>query len=249
VDEKLIKSRLAAQLRRPGAKAEVLRARLMAKAVQALRGGATFAEAAAKAGVAAKTVHEWRRKSRAFAEACAAAVAESDQEMLVFQRGGVARYQLQRSGRRHRFNADRKAVFLEHFAATCDGEAAALAAGVCVSTVHYARRNDPDFAAEWRATKAQSYEHLEAEMIRLRLEALERMRQRSDLLPRLAEEEFDRALQLLREHHKTQAAGSRGEGAPRVRWDFDKALDALEKKLKAFGVRVEKEEGGEGGES
>jgi hypothetical protein len=247
VDEKIIAARLAAQLRRPGAKAEVLRARSMAKAVQALRGGATFAEAAAKAGVTARTAARWRRASPAFAEACAAAVAESDQERLVVPRGGVAKYQLQRSGRRHRFTAERKAIYLTHFAATCDGEAAAKAAGVCVSTVHYHRRTDPDFAAEWRTAKSQSYEHLEAEMLRLRLDALERMQQRGDVLPRLAEEEFDRALQLLREHHKSLAGGRRGEGVARARWDFDKALDALEKKLKAFGVRVEKEEDQGGG--
>jgi hypothetical protein len=245
MDEERIRRALARQLQRPGANAETVRARVMAKAVQALRGGATFAEAAAKAGVTAKTVHHWRRKSPAFAEACAAAVTESDSPMLVVPRGGVARYQLQRSGRRHRFTAARKAAFLEHFAATCDGQASAAAAGVCVSTVHYHRRTDPDFAAEWRATKAQSYEHLDAELVRLRLAALERMQARGDALPEVAEAEFDRALQLLREHRKTQAGGPRGEGVARATWQFDKALDALEKKLKAFGVRVAKEEGGE----
>jgi hypothetical protein len=219
----------------------------MGRAVQALRGGSTFAEAAAKAGVTTKTIGEWRRKSPAFGEACIAAVAESDQPMLVVPRGGVAKWQLQRSGRRHRFTAERKAVYLEHFAATCDGAASAEAAGVCVSTVHHHRRTDPDFAAEWRATKEQSYEHLEAEMIRLRLQALERMRNRGDGLPSLAEEEFDRALQLLREHHKTQAGSRRGEGVARTSWDFAKSLGVLEKKLKAFGIRVEKEEAEESG--
>ena len=242
MDEKIIGARLAAQLRRPGAKSEILRARLMAKAVQALRGGASFAEAAACARVARETLHRWRRASRAFDEACAAAVAESDQPKLVAPRGGAAKYQLQRSGRRHRFTAERKALYLSHFATTCDSKAAAAAAGVHVSTVYHHRRADADFAAECRRAKAESYEHLEAELVRLRLEALERMRRRGgDDPPELAEEEFDRALQLLREHRKT-LAGRGGEGVARARWDFDKALDALEKKLRAFGVRVEQEE-------
>ncbi|HEY0412245.1 MAG TPA: hypothetical protein VGD66_03785 [Allosphingosinicella sp.] len=246
MDEEAIRRALAAQLRRPGADAETLRARAMAAAVEALRGGATFKEAAARAGVAAKTLHAWRRGSPAFAEACAAAVAESDAPMLVVPRGGVAKWQIQRGGRRHRFTAERKADYLAHFGLTCDGAASARVAGVSVWTVNQHRRTDPDFAAEWQAAKERAYSHIEAELARLRIAGLERMREGGDTVPEGVAEEFDRALQLLREHKRWQAGGGAAPGRRPTRWSFDKALDALEKKLRAFGVRIAREQGEEG---
>jgi hypothetical protein len=250
VDEEMMKRALAAQLRRPGAAAEALRARAMAAAVQALRGGATFRKAAEAAGVDVRTIHQWRRKSPAFAAACEAAVGESDAPTLVVPRGGQAEYQLQKSGRRHRFTPERRAIFLEHFAATCDVRASAAAAEVAVCTVYHHRRTDPDFDSEWRAAKLQSYEYLEAELIRQKLAALERMRQRKDAVPEELAKDFDQALALLREHKRAEAGGRAKAGRGQTRWDFDRALDRLEKGLRAFGVRIEREEGeDEGGAS
>ena len=75
---------------------------------------------------------------------------------------------LQRRRRRNvRFDAARQALFLAHFAATCDVTAAAGAAGVAVSTVHLHRRTDFAFAHACRTALAEGYALLEIEALRL----------------------------------------------------------------------------------
>jgi hypothetical protein len=84
---------------------------------------------------------------------------------------------LQRRKVRHvRFDTKRQEAFLAHFSWSCDTRAAAEAAGVCENTVYKHRRADPAFAEEYQATLEQGYVRLEAEALRQRLAAQQRLR-------------------------------------------------------------------------
>lgn len=217
----------------------------MARVVEALRGGATVKAAALAAGFSEGTVHEWRRRAPHFDAACRAAL-DARGPMLVVEGAGGRDWQLRRP-RRNAFSRRRKAIYLEHFAATCDARAAAAAAGVSKSTVCNHRMNDPAFAEGCRLALAEGYANLEGEAVRQRLAAMAAI----DFDPGKeppppagdgdAGAEFERTMLLLREYKKTAAGLPRG-GRPPERWSFDDAMEALEKQLKAFGVRVREED-------
>ena len=147
-----------------------------------------------------------------------------------------------------RFDAERQAVFLAHFAMTCDTTAAAAAAGVSESTVTYHCRNDPAFAEAYRQALPQGYAFLEAEIVRQRLAAQKKLRAAIEAAgdtvpPRLAREtaaEFDRIMKLLaRWDRQPRRVDSRfKEGGRRQRWTFDQAIALLDRKLRALGVPI-----------
>lgn len=211
--------------------------------VKALLGGATVTEAANGAGFVAQTLYNHRRKCAVFREAWDAAVEESGRPQLVAPRGG-RRWQARRM-RRNQFSAERKESFLAHFAATCDATASAAEAGVSESTVYNHRRSDPAFTQGWDEALQQGYARLEAEAVAQRIKALEALKVRlgKAVAPRDCEAaaEFERVMHLLREH-KRGLAGVRPGGAPPGKWSFDAAFEALEKRLKAFGLRIERGE-------
>jgi hypothetical protein len=215
-----------------------------AVAVKALLGGATAAAAAEAAGFCPQTLYTHRRKHAVFREAWAAAVEESGRPMLVAPRGG-RRWQAQRM-RRNQFSRERKEVFLAHFAATCDVSASAAAAGVCESTVYEHRRSDPAFALAWQEALEQGYARLEAEAVAQRIKAMAALKVRLGTKVAAAGDadaaaEFDRVLQLLREH-KRGLAGTKKGGFALTKWSFEDAFQALEKRLQAFGLRIERGE-------
>jgi hypothetical protein len=209
--------------------------------VRALLDGATVKAAAKAAGFCVQTLHNERARNALFAEAWAGAVEESGRPMLVAGRGG-RRWQVQRA-RRNRFTRERKDVFLAHFSATCDAEAAAEKAEVSISTVYDHRRTDPAFAEGCREAIAEAYARLEAEALRQRLAAMERFRVVPDetatpeLRQRVAEE-FERAVCLLREYRRSLSGTRRGGPVP-AKWSFEAAFEALEKELRVFGARAE----------
>lgn len=78
--------------------------------------------------------------------------------------------------RRTRLNADLarsedklnrhwRTAFLAVLAETSNVSAAALAAGVHLSRPYKLRRNDPDFARDWRGALLEGYENLELELL------------------------------------------------------------------------------------
>ena len=142
-----------------------------------------------------------------------------------------------RRGRGNRFTDRRKQLFLDHFAATADIEAAALAAGVHPSTVYKHRRADPVFAAGWDEALRTVYALLEAEAARQRLAALRRAAFEPFPSPEAALE-FERVVKLLARLDRQGVRGVRevGRGAER-RWSFDEAITLLDKKLRALGAR------------
>ena len=155
----------------------------------------------------------------------------------------------QRRWRRNvRFTAERQAIFLAHFASTCDTTAAAAAAGVSESTVTYHCRNDPTFAEAYAQALQEGYAFLEAEALRLRLAAQKRLRAAIEaagdtIPPRLAAEEgaeFDRIMKLLaRWDRQPRNVDSRFKpGGRRQRWTFDEAIALLDRKMRALGLRT-----------
>ena len=219
-------------------------ARAQAAFVMAVERGARIDDAAREVGVSLHTLYKTRRECANFAAAWDDAVEKSSAPVLIHPVNG--RYlQKRRATRRRRFTAERKAIFLRHFAATCDATAAAAAAGVSESCVYEHRRTDPDFAAAWQAALEQGYARLEAEHLRQRLEAQQKMREAlasGELTPEL-ERDFERTLKLLDRYRRPG-----GTIAPRTysrahlkRWSFAEALAVLEKRLAAFGVPIEED--------
>ncbi len=140
--------------------------------------------------------------------------------------------------RRAFFDDRRKRIFLDHFAGTADARQACAAAGISYSTFTEHRREDAEFAAGCDESLAVAYAALEAEAVRQRLEAQRNLRE--GLSPKgEIPKEFDRVMRLLaRYERKDGRVGlrSRGRGRER-RWTFDEAIEALDRKLQALGVR------------
>lgn len=239
----------------------------------ALRRGARREDAAAEAGFSLMGFYGARRRDSLFAdawvEALAASAAEERRARAYAERGGGAksgrgeeriasanRRIYQRRVRRNvRFDADAQALFLAHFAATCDLRAAAAAAGVAESTVTLHRRRDPAFAEAFGRALGEGYVALEAEAVRQRLEAQRRLRAAVESAcpepnrrgpgggaPPAALDagaEFDRVMKLLaRWDRRGDRPGFREVRHGRQRrMSFEEAILLLDKKLRALGVR------------
>jgi hypothetical protein len=231
-----------------------------AEFVAALRRGARREDAAAEAGFSLMGFYGARRRDPAFkaewADALAATPAAERRERAYAERGERGEIRIasanrriyQRRRRYVLFDARAQAVFLTHFAATCDTKASAEAAGVSESTVHLHCRTDPAFAEAYRAALAEGYVHLEAEALRQRLAAQKKLRAAIEAAgpaapPALAAEagaEFDRIMKLLArwDRKPRRADHDFKPGGRRQRWTFEEAMVLLDKRLRALGLRT-----------
>ena len=210
-------------------------ARAEGAVIRALRGGASVAGAARAAGYAVSTLYAAKGRSRLFREAWDEAVAEGDGEVLIAA-GNGRRIQLRRV-RRRLFSAKLQDEFLEHFAASCSIAAAAAEIGVGRSTVNKHLAEDGDFRERFDRVLEFAYRQLDAELVRQRLEAAQRPQ--VDGGEALQAAEFDRALQLLREHKRGRPGGpDRHPGAPPRHASLDEMCLALAKRLKKFPPTV-----------
>jgi hypothetical protein len=221
VDEEKVRRAMAAVAAEAGKGPKRFGPEAMAVVVRALRAGASIEAAARAAGFERSIVGKWRKKSPAFDAACADAIRQSDVPRLVAVRSGAdakgAPVWKLRRGRRHNFCAERKAIFLEHFAATLDAVGAAEAAGVSFCTAYAHRRTDPAFAAGWEEAARIGVARIGEEAGRQRLAAMERM------------------LRIW----QTKLAGGRTGGPPLTKWSFEESFKALEKELAVFKARRE----------
>jgi hypothetical protein len=162
-----------------------------------------------------------------------------------------------------RFTAERREVFLTHFAANCDTAAAAAQAGVDESTVSYHVRFDPAFAEAYRAALAEGYVQLEAEVLRLRLAAQKRLRAAIEAADGIApprqtpcptcghsvdeDAEFDRVMRLLARWDRKPRRAERNfkPGGQRQAWTFERAMQLLIRRLRALGHDLPKPGPGE----
>jgi hypothetical protein len=206
-------------------------ARAEGAVVRALRGGATVAAAARKAGYSVSTLYAAKGRSRLFREAWDEAVGESDGEVLIAP-GNGRKVQLRRV-RRRLFTARLQDEFLGHFAATCSIAGSAAEIGVGRSTVNKHLAENADFRARFDRVLEFAHRHLAAEMVRQQLEAAQRPQTDGDEALRAAD--FDRSLALLREHKRGRKDGLEPlPGAAPRHASLDEVCEALAKRLKKF---------------
>lgn len=232
-----------------------------ARFVLGMRNGETVAGAAAGAGVAVQTLYYRRRIDAEFAGLWADAKAGASEDVAAARAAeraarsallGTAprRHEERKLVRKHRraveFDRERKQRFLDHFAATCNLEASAATAGVSVSSVYRALRSDAAFTEGFEEALQFGYRCLEAEALREQREA-----QRAYVLnpgdTAGKAQSFERTMQLLKEYKRAAGPSSslrtggtigRRSYRSRARWTFDETIDAIEQKLKAFGVEI-----------
>ena len=154
--------------------------------------------------------------------------------------------------RRKLFTRKAKAEFLEWFAATCNASLSARKVGFDYRTAFRHRREDPEFAAGWDEALKLGYVRLEEIALREAERALKRRPRISgpSAPPGPADAHWmdpTIALQLLREHKRSAGGGSAGQGqggkpgrAPGAASNAE-VMDALVKRLKAFGIRIGKD--------
>lgn len=234
----------------------------MAAFLFGLARGATVAGAAAAAGLKVATLYYRRRRCAVFAQAwrealeawdadaaaAAEAAAAADAAGGEEARGTIVRWHGGRGLMRKRkrpveFDRARKQAFLDHFAETCNLEASAAAAGVSLSAVYGALKMDTAFAEGFEEALRIGYLFLEAEAVRQQREAQKAYRISPKGDGAAQAQTFERTMQLLREYKRPSAGvGRRATGARLTKWSFDDAFAALEKRLQAFGLRVERGE-------
>lgn len=137
-----------------------------------------------------------------------------------------------------KFTDSRQQIYLDHFAGTADSAAAAAAAGVTTHTVRAHARKHPEFAAVEKEALQDAYARLEAEAVRQRLEAQRRLSENLEPTGEIARE-FERVMKLLARHDRKDGRIARrevGHGS-QERWPIEEAIEALDKKLRALGVR------------
>jgi len=211
-----------------------------------LRAGMTHAEAARAAGYDRSTFFRARKRDAAFDAAWEDAISFSSGPRYICP--GKGRQLQLRRNRRVAFTEKRREIFLDEFAGTCNLAASAEAAGVSEKTVLKHRATDPDFAARFDVALAQGYPRLEADIMRRRIEAQQKLKEIEPTGE--PEPEFDRAMKLLQRWDRKD--GSRGlrQVSPDHRrvWTFDEAMVTLDKKLRALGARSLPPPAGESGE-
>jgi hypothetical protein len=220
--------------------------------VASLRRRASVEDAARAAGFTAGAFWKQRKADPAFDEAVEEALEISSAPRLIAPTNG-RKLQLRRH-RRLVFHEWRREIFLLHFAATCNETAAAEAAGVCRETVYRHRMKDAAFAALHQQALEQGYVRLEAEGLRQRLEAQKRLAESLASgefaeAPLLGEgaAEFERMLKLLgRWDRRCGGPGPRTVSRVAAQaWTLDAALAELEKRMRAVGIEIPDDPGGE----
>jgi hypothetical protein len=137
----------------------------------------------------------------------------------------------------------KRAIFLDHVAATCNVRYAADMVGVVTTALYAARRRDPEFAAQWRAAIHMGYDRLEALLVQRAL--------CPRLLPSGAGEvgvpppsetldiDPDLALRLLSMHRKYVVTGTR-QVVQKTKQASEAETDAaILKKLRVLRIRVD----------
>jgi hypothetical protein len=200
--------------------------------LQALRRGAVLDDAARAAGFSVSSFLRQRKRDPAFAEAWEEAIEISSAPRFIAP-GNGRKWQLKKT-RRLRFEGWRKEVFLAHFAASCDLRSAAEAAGVHEVTVNRHRNKDAEFDAACERALQIGYAKLEAEALRQRLEAQQKLR--GEIVPSAETAmEFERVLKLLERWDKRRGRAARNGRAKD--WSFEEALSEIDRSLRALGLR------------
>lgn len=223
-----------------------------ARFLEGLRDGVAREQAAAAAGFDLGSFYNARKRDRVFRLAWewALDLAAIDERGGELSRRGAeggpddriapkgSRLLQRQKMRWVKFTARRQQIYLDHFAGTADSEAAAAAAGVSTHTVRAHARKYPEFEAAESEALRYAYVRLEAESVRQRLDAQRRLSENLAPAGEIAEE-FDRVMKLLARYDRREGRIGRREvgAASRQRSTFDEAIEALDRKLNALGIR------------
>jgi hypothetical protein len=155
--------------------------------------------------------------------------------------------QVARTNRPTLFDARRKAIFLEWFAATCNVTLSAEKAGIAYQTVYKHRHKDAAFAEAWDEALVQGYAALEAgllsDAIAAEIRKAAEVGEQGDDPPATSPLSFEQRMALFKEYRRTD--GSRGPRSvgkhpplpPHIASPAE-AEAALIKRLKHFAMRV-----------
>src|SRR4030095_1576341 len=155
--------------------------------------------------------------------------------------------QVARINRPKLFDAKRKALFLEWFAATCNVTLSAEKAGINYRTAYKHRRKDSAFAEAWDEALAQGYAALEAgllaEAIAAEIAKIAEGDEQGEAPSPASPLSFEQRMALFKEYRRTdggrgpRAVGKFAAVAPRGGTPAE-AEAALIKRLKHFAMRV-----------
>ena len=148
--------------------------------------------------------------------------------------GGVQRRRIRHDG----WTAKRRAVFLDHLAATCNVDASAAAAGPHVSTVYALRRRDADFAAHWRAALDSGFDRLQGMLIERAIGPM-KIALGETPVPDPAQMDTALAMQLIEHHRRTITGAKLRSGGPvQSRATEEETNAAILKRLKVLHRRM-----------
>lgn len=132
-----------------------------------------------------------------------------------------------KEGEEGQLNRHWRGVFLDFLAETSNVSKAAEEAGVNASRAYKVRREEPEFAKQWRAALLEGYEHLELETLRRLREGTAADGPKFDIA---------NALRLLVMHRETVAraqAEQRNVSAAEVRASIDRKVEAIRQQIRA----------------
>ncbi len=132
----------------------------------------------------------------------------------------------------HRWTDAAEAVFLDHFAASCNVTHAARACGFSTVAIYKRRRGDPGFAERWQAALEQGYARLESILVQRATDALEGFAPDPEVpIPPMTVKEALAVLQLHRASVKGEGARPGWRARPR---SLDEMRDSILAKLSAL---------------
>jgi hypothetical protein len=131
------------------------------------------------------------------------------------------------------FTRERKEIFLAHFAATANANAAARAAGVSKSTVYAHRRKDPRFNEGWYEALGEGVARAEAQSVRWAEKAF--TIRASEKAARAAQNMDPKVALAILESYRRNRGRRPGEILPQP-YDKDEVRARLEAKMRALGM-------------
>jgi hypothetical protein len=159
------------------------------------------------------------------------------------QAGKNRKVQVARTGSRKLFDEAAQSEFLEWFAATCNLAWSAEMAGFNYKTVLRHRMNDGRFREGYDRALEQAYARLEAKRLETKRKEVRIGIEGDWDAPEMDEMAPERVDAILRDRARLAAGGApaRKQGRRPVIASNAEVREALEKRLKAFGIRVSSE--------
>lgn len=132
-----------------------------------------------------------------------------------------------RHGEADHVNKQWRATFLDHLAESSNVTASAAVAGINPSRAYKVRREDTEFARQWRVALSEGYLHLEMEVVR-------RLRDGDGKTANDGKFDFANAIRLLAAHRDNAARGASEVpevSAEDVRASIDRKIEDIRKRI------------------